>query len=394
MNRPFLSLALLLLTIAVGAQNKKEIYQFSEDIASNIQKDTLPWKYQLGATEYSMSEYNQKALITWDQNGSGISLLSAQDSLYFSSFQPQDAQAYIAQRSKNEKIILLNEAHHNSRHRVFTTSLLQDLFNNGYRFLGLEALDDPLINIRKFGTLDSGYYTQEPQLANLIHEAMRIGFTLFGYEASAGAGGKQRETEQAQNIARMIHEHPEARFLIHCGWDHVIEGTPGNKTWEKAMAGRLKELTQIDPFTIDQTAYSEKGDPKFNSPYIAMTRAQKPMIMVDATGKTFNGNPTNDQTDCRIIHPITQYRNNRPDWLYLNGKRKAYRVAPSKIAAYPVLVLAYRKDEYKHNAVPADVIEIINAQDPTELVLDPGRYKIILKNKAYTIIDAFDVKIK
>jgi hypothetical protein len=33
------------------------------------------------------------------------------------------------------------------------------------------------------------------------------------------------------------------------------------------MAGRLKEKTNIDPFTIDQITYSEKGDTKYISPY-------------------------------------------------------------------------------------------------------------------------------
>jgi hypothetical protein len=49
-------------------------------------------------------------------------------------------------RAKNEKLIIINEAHHNIKHRVFTTSLLQGLYDNGYRFFGLEALSDTSIN--------------------------------------------------------------------------------------------------------------------------------------------------------------------------------------------------------------------------------------------------------
>jgi hypothetical protein len=51
------------------------------------------------------------------------------------------------------------------------------------------------------------------------------------------------------------------------------DSASGNKSWEKAMAGRLKEKTGIDPFTIDQVAYSEKGERKFLSPYIMLANA-------------------------------------------------------------------------------------------------------------------------
>lgn len=385
---------LLFFATKISAQTKKEIYQFSKDIETKIEKDTLSWKYQLGATDYSISEYYKKALETWDKNGSGIRKITKEDSLYFNSFKKQDAKEYIINRSKNEKIIIINEAHHNIRHRVFTTSLLQGLYDNGYRFLGLEALSDTLINKRKFPILESGYYTKEPQMANLLYEAIKIGFTLFEYEPNDKSNGKEREIVQAENIAKLIKENPNSKFLIHCGWDHVIEGTPGNKSWEKAMAGRLKEKTKIDPFTIDQVTYSEKGDIKYISPYNLITYSEKSIIMINESGKTFNGSETNDQTDCRIIHPLTKYINNRPDWLSLNGKRKTYNISKSKISEYPTLVFAYRKDEYEQNGIPTDLIEIINEQDKTNLILEKGIYKIIIKNKEYKIINEFDTKIK
>lgn len=385
---------LLFFSSKILAQNKKEIYQFSKDIEMKIEKDTLSWRYQLGATDYSISEYYKKALETWDKNGSGIIKITKEDSLYFTSFKKHDAKEYIINRSKNEKIIIINEAHHNIRHRVFTTSLLQGLYDNDFRFIGLEALSDTLINKRKFPILESGYYTKEPQMANLLQEAIKIGFTLFEYDPNDGSNGKGREIGQAKNIAKLIKENPDSKFLIHCGWDHVIEGTPGNKSWGKAMAGRLKEETLIDPFTIDQVAYSEKGDIKFISPYNLITNSEKPIIMVNENGKTFNGSEKNDQTDCRIIHPITKFINNRPDWLFLNGKRKAYSISKSKILEYPILVFTYRKNEYEQNGIPADLIEIKNEQDKTNLILEKGIYKIIIKNEEYEIVNEFEVKIK
>lgn len=394
MNQLFNFIFILFFTVKITAQINKETYQFSKDIENKIDKDTLSWKYQMGATDYSISEYYLQALKTWDKNGSGIKTVTKEDSLYFNSFNKIDAKEYIINRSKNEKVIIINEAHHNSRHRVFTTSLLQGLYDNGYRFFGLEALSDSLINKRKFPILESGYYTKEPQMANLIQDAIRIGFTLFEYEVSDDSNGKQREIGQAKNIAKLIKENPNSKFLIHCGWDHVIEGTPRNKSWEKAMAGRLNEYTNLDPFTIDQVFYSEKGDIKFISPYVKIVDSDKPIIMVNESGKTFNGSATNDQTDCKIIHPLTEYINERPNWLFLNGERKEYAIPKSKISEYPILALAYRKDEFEQNGIPADLIEILNTESYTNLILKKGIYKIIIKDKNYKIIDEFEIKLK
>lgn len=389
-----LLILILVLSDKLTAQNKKETYQFSKDIQTKIESDTLPWRFQLGATDFSISEHYTKALETWDKNGGGTRKIDTDDSVYFYSFQAQNAAEYIINRSKYEKIIIINEAHHNSRHRVFSTTLLEGLYNNGYRFLGLEALSDSLINIRKFPTQESGYYTKEPQMANLIYEALKIGFTLFEYEPNDQSNGKQREIGQAENIAKLMKEHPEDKFFIHCGYDHVIEGTPGNKNWEKAMAGRLKEFTGIDPFTIDQVAFSEKSNPNYNSGYIAMTNENKPMILVAENGKTFNGSATNDQTDCKIIHPFTQFVNGRENWLNANDKRKPYPIPIHKIKTFPVLVLAYRMNEMEQNGVPADIIEIWNKESISNLVLARGDYKIIVKDKEYKVIQEWQAKVK
>lgn len=385
---------LLLIFIAflnLSAQTKKEIYKFSNDIKTQIEKDTVPWKYQMGAWDYSFSGYYQKALECWDISFGGVPKISLNDSLYFNTFKPYNAKEYILNRSGKEQVIIINEAHHNARHRVFTTSLLQRLYKKGYRFLGLETLDikDSLLNKRKFPVLNSGYYSKEPQFGNLIDEALKIGFTVFAYEARNDKNGKDREIEQAQNIAKVIAKNPKSKFLIHCGFEHIIEGTPYNKDWEKAMAGRLKEITGINPFTIDQISYTEKSEKKFNSPYIGMVNAKETVIMVDKNGNTFNGGIKNDQTDCRIIHPITKYLNNRPNWQLMDGKRKTYKIPAAKIPAYPVLILAYRVNEFDHDGIPSDVLEIINKNQTGYLVLEKGKYDIIIKDKDYKIVNRY-----
>ncbi|MEZ7497959.1 hypothetical protein QO200_04330 [Flavobacterium sp. Arc3] len=317
--------------------------------------------------------------------------------MYFNEFKPQNAKDYIIKRSQKERVIIINEAHNNSRHRVFTTSLLQGLYKNGYKYLGIEALEDTLINSRNFANLESGsLYLQESQNSNLIKEALNIGFVLFNYEYTyvKGKTGKDREMEQAENIAKMMAKHPNDKFLIHCGYDHLNEGIPGISSWEKAMAARLNDKTGVNPFTIDQIACSEKGSPEFNNPYISIANQVKPVIMVNGKGETFNGSKDNGVADCRIIHPVTIYKNGRPDWLTLEGRRKAYRIVTESILEFPVLALAYRINEFEKEGVPADVIEIENKDQEAHFILDKGMYRIIIKNREYKTVSDYEAKIK
>jgi len=389
----FLSILLFLTTANVVAQSEKFEYRFSIDIENAIEKDTVPWKYQIGAYEFSFVGNYQKTRETWDKNGVGIPTITEEDSLYFIGFKPVNARDYIIERSKNEQIIIINEAHTYPNHRTFTHSLLQGLYDNGYRYLGLEALSDTIINERKYPIIESGYYTKEPEFGNLIYTALNIGFTLFGYD-DFNHNGKEREIAQARNIANFIEKHPRGKVLIHCGHEHVIEGTPIIPSWEKAMAGRLKEYTQINPFTIDQTQFAEKSERKYNHPYIAMVNKNFPVVLIDENGNLFNGQKGNDQVDVRIIHPETRYLNNRPNWLLSVGNRKEYHVESSKITQYPILVLAYRKNEFENNGVPSDIIEILDSENIPSLILDKGNYEIIMKDRNYNIINRYEIKIE
>jgi len=87
-----------LTTLNVVAQSKKFEYRFSIDVENSIEKDTVPWKYQMGANEYSFVGNYQKTRETWDKNGVGISSITKEDSLYFIGFMPVNARDYIIER--------------------------------------------------------------------------------------------------------------------------------------------------------------------------------------------------------------------------------------------------------------------------------------------------------
>lgn len=389
--RTALSLIFCFQFVLLWGQSNPGNYRFSKDILTQIEKDTVVWKYQTGATEMSFSGYYEQVLHIWDKNGVRKPKNDPKDSLYIVNSQLIPAREYIIQQAKKAPLVIINEAHHLPSHRMFTRSLLQDLYDNGYRYLGLEALFDPAINQRKFAVQESGYYIQEPEFGNLIYEALRIGYTLFGYEAASNKNGKEREIEQAESIQEFIKNNPNGKVLIHCGYAHAFENE--YNPWEKAMAGRLKDMLQVDPFTIDQTMFLEKSDPQNNTLFTRMNTTQQPVVLIDENGAVFRGKNAVKQTDVVVIHPPTVYINQRPSWQF-QGKEK-YTISLAEIQSQlPVLVTAYRVGEYEKNGIPADLIEITNSNSPRDLYLKKGRYTLVFQDKNYQKIDQYDVVIQ
>jgi hypothetical protein len=366
-------------------------YQFSHAIAQTVQAATTPVQ-RTAATEQAavassfIGDY-RAALQYVDRNAPAMPTISGADSLYFLGFRPQNAREYILARAGHEQIIMINEAHHVPLHRVFTLSLLAGLYHQGYRYLGAETLSEgdqglakrgyPVTSLTDFAA-NSGYYTAEPQYGNLIREALRLGFTVFAYDAFPNVPpadfARQREVQQARNIQKILQADPTAKILIHAGYDHIREDSLGG-SWGKAMAGRVKEFTGIDPFTINQEKLSEKSEPRFENPYYKLAHASEASVFRNSDGQVFAGPRGTSLFDVRVYHPPTRYQDGRPDWLLLNGRRKPHAIPPrGHSVAYPCLVFAYRKQEDFRVAVAADIIELRTPQDRTALILEPGKY--------------------
>ena len=370
-----------------------EAYFFTGTIQQRMLEDTSSYGYQQAAWEYSFVGEYQKALWAYDHDTGGYPPLSDEQQAHFLSFRPIDATEFILQRAEQEQIIMINEAHHQPVHRVFTTSLLEGLYQRGFRFLGLEGLShtDSLLNKRGYPVWHSGYYIQEPQFGNLVREALRIGYEVFAYEAQDMSNGKEREIQQARNIQRMLKAHPEGKFLIHCGFDHINESAVA--AWEKAMAGRVREYTGINPFTINQEILTEKYTREKENPFFRLVDTlAHPSVFVRGDS-LFRGAQGDTRYDVRLYHPRTTYRSGRPAWLGMNGARRFYSLDPKTInIAYPVIICAYAKEETEAS-VPVDVIEMKSFSDQKALVLPEGKYVITLHNpQGDTLRTSIDVE--
>jgi len=390
---------LSILILLASCQNEKgEIqkidfstdYKFSSEIEEQVVNDTLAWRYQISAADYAKKGDYKNALIHWDlgmptQNRNYTK--SEIDSIH-SKYEVVNAKDYIIQEAEKSQIVMINEAHHNSMHRVFTKSLLKDLFEMGYKNLGLEALDngislDSALNSRGYSIQKTGHYTQDPQFGNLVREALEIGYDVFAYERIGSEFGKIREIEQAKNIQQVIESKPNEKFLIHCGFAHLMEGEYSG--WEKAMAGRLKEYTGINPLTINQVEYSERSKEEFNHPILKTFDIKESSILIDEDNNPLKYEREDAWADIAVLHPNTQYIDNRPHWLFENDNKNISIELNDISMDFPVLVLAYKKGEDIDEAVPFDIIELKNKTEKGHLALKKGTYEIVVTNKIHAV---------
>ena len=81
-------------------------------------------------------------------------------------------------------MVFLNEHHYLTESRSIILEILQNLRKMGFEILFMEMLSysDTHLNDRKYPLLESGYYIQEPLAAELVREAIGLGFKLYPYE--------------------------------------------------------------------------------------------------------------------------------------------------------------------------------------------------------------------
>ncbi|GAA5023744.1 hypothetical protein GCM10011506_06810 [Marivirga lumbricoides] len=390
MKHPYLVYLYFILSLLVscqsayGQQPKKEIsfkppYQFNKEIEDQIATDTVPWKYQTAAAAYAAKGDHQKALLTWDEamGKRNMAFSQAEADSIRKLYHPVPAIPYIIKIAAEHEITIINEAHHSNLHRAFTTSLLKDLYEKGYRHLGLEALandmhQDKKLNDRQYPIQESGWYLKAPAFGELLRQALEIGYTVFPYENTGKR--EEREVQQAQNIYAHMQKHPGEKVLIHCGFDHVLEGE--HEAWGKAMAQELKDLSGLDPFTINQEDYSEKSEAQYNPKLLKLFDIKEASILFDRDKNAFAYTRRKSFTDVAVLHPTTTYEQGRADWLFADKQKVAIPVNGTELS-FPIMLLAYKANEPIKNGIPVDIVEIANKNDTATLALSSGQYTIV-----------------
>ncbi len=166
---------------------------------------------------------------------------------------------------KDASVVIINENHNDWRHRYHTTSLLDTLYKLGYHSIGIEAIfNNDSIEFKKYPSLNTGFYTLEPAMANLIRKVKTDKWNLFSYDYDKDKYDtiskkyptiSGREWSEAIHIMDFIKNHPNEKVLIHCGFSHLFENNSQNgKMW---LAEILKKFWNVNPVTIDQFYFDD-----------------------------------------------------------------------------------------------------------------------------------------
>jgi len=292
-----------------------------------------------------------------------------------------DAVELVARRAEDETIVLVNEAHHVPQHRAFTILLLGALRERGFTHFAAEALfsepggfngrDDGLQE-RGHPLATTGTYLSEPVYADLIRTALSLGFVVVSYESSS----VDRELGQARNLVeRVLEQDPDARLVVHAGYAHVHES--GTLAGVTPMGARLRELTGIDPFTIDQTTMYERGSEEYESPlYRQVADGLTVPTLYTRGDEIYSAHP--GRVDATLFHPRTVIVDGRPDWLRLEGRRQEVQIPPAVVQESEVLLVeATRAEEQGKGALPLDRLVLVPGEEVPCLLLEPGEYVVV-----------------
>lgn len=298
-----------------------------------------------------------------------------------------DAKKFITFIAPQYKVIMLNEANNKPLHRAFAYSLLDVLYNRGFRYLAMEMLNPmPDHELTKL-TYKTGHFAAEPVAGELIRQALDLGFTLVAYEDPLGNSHTptERDSIQAANIAKILSRDPEAKIFVYASYGHIAEKSISPDFIPMGMA--FKRMTGIDPLTIDQTDMTEESNfpfgKAFYDTYIEKFPLSTPSIAlnedepVNVTGTTLY--------DLTVIHPRTTYYYARPTWLSLSNRRHAVSIKTKNKDIF--LVQAYYQYE-SFGAIPGQVIPADQSYFPYgngvfTLYLRRGLYILIVRDMQY-----------
>jgi hypothetical protein len=343
---------------------------------------------QMSAFLSFLGEFHE-ALIDHEKISVDTNNYSFYDSLYFAKLKKTDAVESISKMADSVRIVMINEAHHVSQHRILTAKLLKVLYDKGFRYFCAETLNnsdslrDENLNNRKYPVMETGFYTLEPLYGDLIRQAIRIGFKIVPYESPYWSK-KNREVEQAENIFKIFQNDPNAKVFVHCGYAHI---TP---SW---MAGEFERISGIRPLTIDQTEMMESSKPEYSDKFFQLAcksySFEKPIIFIDSIGRA--ALTYNRSYDVVVMNPQTKYINGRPDWMLMDGNRKIFNLKQFNMDSVFCVQAIYANEDID-TAIPIDQI-LINNDDPV-LFLPKGDFNLKFYNSNGLLVEKKEISVK
>jgi hypothetical protein len=310
-----------------------------------------------------------------------------------------EARRYINFMARTNRVIMLNDAYAKPLHRAFAISLLADLYRQGFRYLAMEMLNNFSHHTLSKLTMHSGYYCAEPVAGELIRTALGMGYKLVSYEDTAAFHHtvNQRDSVQALGIYKVIQQDTAAKILVYAEFAHISKKISGDGY--VPMGRAFKNISGIDPLTIDQTDMTEESNFAYGRVFY-QAYTQKFPVTTPSIALIGNEpvNVTNsDLYDLSVIHPPTVYQDGRPNFLNLGGMRQPVLIKPTTARIF--FVQAYYQDEVKENGekiwqlIPADQTYITTAKKNYQLYLKKGKYTIVFRDIEYQILGTLNIEV-
>lgn len=269
---------------------------------------------------------------------------------------------HIVERARDAQVVIINEAHDAPRDRRFIADLAAELSKLGFQTYAAETLtrDEPG-KPGAFARAADGYYLREPAFGALYRQIAALGYTVIPYEnTGAPVEGRHftdainaREVAQSSNlINRTLRIDPAQKVLVHVGHSHnreTVNRIDGRDV--RWMALRFKEITGIDPLTIDLTTYGAEAD-----------------------GVCAAGPGVETDRDIYIARAPLTFERNRPAWRLAAGQRFA-EIPQSLRQTGARTIYEARFANEPADAVPVDRV-LVDPGEDLPLVLPIGRYKV------------------
>ena len=338
---------------------------------------------QVLATFYSFAHEYQKSDSVW-----AVLTQHKEDIL----FKPTGTIDDLLKRSDSAQIVMFNESPNCPQHRYLVGTLLEKFYQKGFRYLGLETLkNDSLLLGRGFPTSVNGFYLREPVMSNLVREALKMGFKVFGYDSKYD---DTRDIDQAKNVYdKTLRNDPKAKVLI------LAEN---NQIDRKNMAGKLQAISGIKPLTIDQTytyQHHLNNENKKDEAYIIQDNDLKDKPDVDY----LVWNDLRTSNNCFSLQETKQVQINIPDSVKREATiiciyNKTETMIPNKNAQISPLTSGSIRIELLNSLniitpIPVDLHVINNKEKSVAFSLSSGEYKVVYMDDIGNILLEKPLKI-
>lgn len=294
-----------------------------------------------------------------------------------------DALKFILERARNERVIMINEAHHEPQHRLFTADVLIALNKQGFNILTVEVLWYPYeitLDDICWDVWSGTSYLREPQYFNLIRTALSLGMKVYGHESEGGLTRDERERRQAEILQQILENNPDSKMIVHAGWGHIREDTMVIKT----MGYYFRQLTGIDPFTISQCSFGEQFSKEYESiVYDTLAPKKKPCIYTLKNGN----HPIYDVVDVVVFHPRTKETKGRPSYLAENKRYKKLKWQFNDYQGESFLAFVLPEGQNESSCIPIDIItseDIDSKNNGFFFVPFSGKFSVYVFSKGQT----------